>query len=323
MHPTAREAAGLFIQLVVRAHGLPRKVISDRGTQFKSELWMDVMGRLGTRVALATTHHPQTNGLTERMNRTLIQLIRKVCAKEKEKWVEALPLLEFAYNNSPHRTTGITPFRANQGSDPHVPASLLIPANPSSSSVKAYAEQVEQRLRRMWTYMQDRETREQAQVKSREDAKWAKPGRVSEGDEVLCRRFPAALGKLGHPKTELRYDGPYRVKRMIKDSVAELEGVPKGSPTAFNVEYLKVYRRDGEAAPFRQRTPPPPPSGESRDQWEVERILDDRGVGRGQQFLVKWTGYPTATWEPRRNLTGCQEALREYRRSRGEDRRPA
>ena len=83
--PTAKEAAVLFIQLVVRAHGMPRKIISNRGTQFESMLWYELMAKLGLKVALATTHHPQTNGLTERMNRTLIGLIRKVYHDQQAK----------------------------------------------------------------------------------------------------------------------------------------------------------------------------------------------------------------------------------------------
>ena len=85
------------------------------------------METLGTRVALASTHHPQSNGLTERMNRTLISMVRKTCWQEQGGWVEALPLLEFAYNNSKHRTTGVAPFEVCQGNRPVVPASLLIP----------------------------------------------------------------------------------------------------------------------------------------------------------------------------------------------------
>ena len=78
-HPTAQEAAQLFLQLIVRAHGVPTKVLTDRGTQFESRVWEEIMAVMGTRVVLASTHHPQTNGLTERMNRTLINMIRKVC----------------------------------------------------------------------------------------------------------------------------------------------------------------------------------------------------------------------------------------------------
>ena len=57
-HPTAQEAAKLFIKLIVRQHGVPRKIITDRGTQFESELWYEVIGMMGSKVALATTHHP-------------------------------------------------------------------------------------------------------------------------------------------------------------------------------------------------------------------------------------------------------------------------
>ena len=81
---------------------------------------------MGTRVALATTYHPQTNGLTERMNRTLIGMIRKVCVDHQAKWVEVLPLLEFAYNNSPHQVTKVSLFKAVQETDPIMPAALLL-----------------------------------------------------------------------------------------------------------------------------------------------------------------------------------------------------
>ena len=125
-HPTAKEAALLFMQLIVRMHKIPRKVISDRGTQFESILWYKLIQKLGTRIVLATTHHLQTNGLTERMNRTLIGLIKKVCIDQQSKWVETLPLLEFAYNNSPYRVTKISPFKAIQRVDPLMPSSLLV-----------------------------------------------------------------------------------------------------------------------------------------------------------------------------------------------------
>ena len=152
-YPTAKEAAGLFLQMVVRAHGVPRKVITDRGTQFESLLWYELMEKMGTRVALATTYHPQTNGLTERMNRTLIGMIRKVCADNQAKWVEALPLLEFAYNNSPHRVTKVSPFKAIQGVDPIVPAALLLPVITDKPPLKTYAEEVQKKLTMIWETM--------------------------------------------------------------------------------------------------------------------------------------------------------------------------
>ena len=138
-------------------------------------------------MALATTHHPQTNGLTERMNRTLIGLIKKVCIDQQSKWVETLPLLEFAYNNSPHRVTKISPFKAVQGVDPLVPSSLLLPAAESHPLPKTYAEQVHRRLQTIWASLKKSEERENRQIETRENIRRGPSGHIQEGDEVLCR----------------------------------------------------------------------------------------------------------------------------------------
>ena len=80
--PTAEEAVRLFLTLVVAIYRVPAKVLTDRGIQFESFLWMEFLQQLGSRVALAITHHPQSNGLIERANRTLISMIRRVCEQE-------------------------------------------------------------------------------------------------------------------------------------------------------------------------------------------------------------------------------------------------
>ena len=87
-HATAKETAKILIRRMFAAHGCPRILLSDRGTQFDSELWEHFWNMMGTRIHLASTHHPQTNGLTERMNRTLITLIRKVTQAKPHEWDE-------------------------------------------------------------------------------------------------------------------------------------------------------------------------------------------------------------------------------------------
>ena len=77
------KTAKIMMKRIFVPHGCPRVIISDRGAQFDSELWTYFQNMLGTRVYLPTTHHPQTNGLTERMNRTLIGLIRRVAQTRK------------------------------------------------------------------------------------------------------------------------------------------------------------------------------------------------------------------------------------------------
>ena len=192
VYPTAKEAALLFLQLVFRAHGLPRCILSDRGSQFDSLLWKSMMDKLGTRVKLASTHYPQTNGLTERMNRTLIGLVRKVCAQQKEKWVEALPLLEFAYNNSVRSTTGVSPFYALQGQNPIVPAALLVPRVLNAPPPKEYADELIARLKKIWKSVQEAQTKVNNQTQQYENRSRGLP-MFKSGDEVLCRRFQMQL----------------------------------------------------------------------------------------------------------------------------------
>ena len=92
----------------------------------------------GHKVHLASTHHPQTNGLTERMNRTLINLIKKVTHQHPHTWDNMLPLFEFAYNQTPNSTTGIPPFLANQGYLPSTPAALLAASYTTHGTFKTY-----------------------------------------------------------------------------------------------------------------------------------------------------------------------------------------
>ena len=312
VHPTAKEAANLFLQLVFRAHGVPRCILSDRGSQFDSSLWKNLMQKMGTRVQLASTHHPQTNGLTERMNRTLIELVKKVCVQHKKKWVEALPLLEFAYNNSTHSITGVSPFRAIQGQDPIIPAALLVPRVLNVPPPKAYAEELLNRLRKIWAAVQEAQQRMMKRVEKYENRFRGQPT-FQEGDEVLCKRFQLSLQGEERRKQEFQYDGPFIIKRMIKPSVAELEELPEGAPKSINVQYLRKYIRYPVIEEQRASRPLPQATEEGEyTEWEVEEIQQHRGVGRRREFLVKWKGYPRATWTKESNLMHCDEALRKY-----------
>ena len=314
-HPTAKEAARLFVQLVIRGHGIPDKIITDRGTQFESILWQEVMQKLGTKVALASTHHPQTNGLTERMNRTLLGMIRRVCAEQKDQWVEALPLLEFAYNNSQHSATGVSPFQANEGRSPSVPATLLLPVTGrGEEQPKTYADKLEVRMREIHRMVTEQGGRADAQSKRREDEKRGVPS-FQEGEEVMCQRFRLGMEEGEVRKQDYKYDGPFIVEKMLCPSTAKLRGLPQGSPTAINVQYLRKYHRLPAAEGLRTNKPPPKVSNEQDElEWEVERILAQRTRGRRKEFLLKWKGYPRPTWVPKRDLTGCKELLEEFRR---------
>ena len=114
-------------------------------------------------------------------------------------------------------------------------------------------------------------------------------------------------------KQELKYDGPYVIKRLIKDSVAELDSLPQGSPTTVNVAFLKRYLRDSETEALRAKHPPTRPveRGGQRG-WEVEEVRDQRGRGKGKQYLIKWKGYLTPTWTAAWNTQGRRELVQQF-----------
>ncbi|XP_073223510.1 uncharacterized protein [Cicer arietinum] len=107
--------AKLFIKEIVRLHGVPLSIISDRHPKFTSIFWKAFQKFLGTRLHLSTSYHPQTDGQTERTIQTLEDMLRACILEEGGNWDTHFPLVEFSYNNSYHASIGMTPFEALYG----------------------------------------------------------------------------------------------------------------------------------------------------------------------------------------------------------------
>ncbi|GJP50962.1 hypothetical protein CLOM_g10117 [Closterium sp. NIES-68] len=122
-HTTARteETAQLFVRHIISQHGIPTTLISDRDPKFTSKFWKELMSLLGTKLAMSSAYHPQTDGQTERLNQIVEQLLRAACKDDISKWDLHLPVLEFAYNNATHAATGQTPFFLCYGRHPLTP----------------------------------------------------------------------------------------------------------------------------------------------------------------------------------------------------------
>jgi hypothetical protein len=121
----ATHVADLLFREIVRLHGVPKTIISDRDAKFFSHFWRTLWIKLGTKLPFSTTCHPQTDGQTEVVNRTLSTMLRVVLKKNIKLWEECLPHVEFAYNRSMHYTIKMCPFEIVYGLLPRAPIGLM------------------------------------------------------------------------------------------------------------------------------------------------------------------------------------------------------
>ena len=121
---SAKGWAECFTREVVRLHGLPKSIVSDRDPRFTSTFWSEVCTLLGIKQNMSTSFHPQTDGQTERANRTLEDMLRSYISPRQTDWDEHLTAVEFAINNSWHESTRDTPFYLNYGQHPLTPINL-------------------------------------------------------------------------------------------------------------------------------------------------------------------------------------------------------
>jgi transposase InsO family protein len=105
-----RDLADLYISRIVSLHGVPKTIVSHRGTQFTSRFWKKLHQALGSKLPLSTAYHPHTGGQTERVNRILEDMSRAYVLAYRTKWEDFLPFAEFSYNNSYQTSLQMEPF---------------------------------------------------------------------------------------------------------------------------------------------------------------------------------------------------------------------
>jgi len=315
--------AELTLQEVVRYHGVPSNIISDRDTRFTSIFWRSLWQQLGTKLLMSTAFHPQTDGQTERANRTLEEGLRAYVSRMQTDWDQHLLPLEIAYNNSVQASTGFTPFFLNSGQHFHLPIQqALLPAHVSANQSSAdRLEQLSRSLQIAQSNLVDAQQRQSAYAdQSRRAVEF------SVGDQVLLSTEHLTLKiHTQTPKLMPKFIGPFTIVRKISPVAYELKLPPtlRVHPV-FHVSKLKQYQDGSSEFPLRAAAhglsrPPPDIRSDGEEAWEVEAVVAERvrrfGRGRRLEYLVKWKGYPEyeKTWEPEGNLKGAQEKINEYK----------
>jgi hypothetical protein len=282
----------LFFKEIVRLHGLPRSIVSDRDTKFIGHFWRTLWKKMGTNLMFSSAYHPQTDGQIEVVNRSLGDLLRSLVIEHHSSWDNVLPQTEFAYNDSVNRRTGKIPFDIVYGRQPRGVSELrdLEQIITKSVSAEEFAELMEE----LHSWVKQRLLESNQEYKRRAD-QHRRQLQLEVGHLVLGHlrkeRFPRGT----YNKLKMKKIGPCRVLKKLGENAYEIELPDEiGISPKFIVSDLYLYKAK-EAGAGNDEQP--------KIQWkkqmliaekpQMERILDKRVSKRTRQkqyfkYLVKW-----------------------------------
>ena len=149
----ASHIATLFFDEIVRLHRLPKTIVSDRDVKFTSYFWKTLRHKTGTLLKFSTAFHPQTDGQTEVVNRSLGNLLRCLVGEHPRNWDLILPTTEFAFNNSINRITGKSPFEIVHEFKPRSPIDLI--PTPTLHRMSEFAKSFVSRMHELYKHITD------------------------------------------------------------------------------------------------------------------------------------------------------------------------
>ena len=297
-HPyTAKSVASIFCREIVRLHGIPKSIVSDRDAIFLSTFWQELFKLSQTRLAMSTAYHPQSDGQTEVVNRCLETYLRCFVHEQPHSWHKFLHWAEYSFNTGFHTSTGTSPFKSVYGREPPT-------IQPYVQGETQIAELEEQLIKRddMLKILKDNLLRAQSRMKAQADSK-RRELQFNVGDLVFLRIQPyrqRSLAKRRYEKLSPRFFGPYKIIRRVGSVAYELE-LPTSAKIhpIFHVSLLRPAY--GQQTPF---TPPPLPiNSDGELTLSPSKILGHRWIKEGGvptlELLVQWDECPLeeASWE--------------------------
>jgi len=231
---TAEIVADILLDEIFTKFGAPEVIISDRGSAFQSKVLRELFTDFRSKHVMSSPYHPQTNGLTERFNKTLAGMLAMYVSEKQQEWDEYIPFAVFAYNTVRQDSTGFSPYHLLYGVEPRLLAEL-VPPGPEDQTFAGRMEELHA-------------ARELAIVATR----WAQGNQKAaydkgrhilsfqEGDTVLVFK-PRSNGA---SKLRLPWEGPFVVLKRYSDLnylVQRMEGERKADRLLVHISRLKRY----------------------------------------------------------------------------------
>jgi len=293
-----RQLALAYKAHVLKLHGVPKSIISDRDSRFISKFWQELQLALGTKLKMSTAFHPATDGQTERTIQTLEDMLRACVLEFGGSWEERLDLIEFSYNNSFHASIQMAPFEALYGRRCRSP----ICWDDSTETLVLGPQMVQDMVEQIKVIRQKMKTAQDRQ-KSYADVR-RRPMEFEVGDKVLLKVSPMKgvmrFGKKG--KLSQKFIEPYEILDRVGEVAYRLALPPSLDRVhnVFHVSQLRKYLSD----PSHMIEVEMIEINDSLNYEEIPiEILDKkvRKTRRSERMLVKvlWTNHTTeeATWE--------------------------
>jgi hypothetical protein len=309
---TASELSWIYLREIVRLHGLPSTIVSDRDSKFTSRWWRELHKILGTRLLMSTSFHPQTDGQTERANKNIGQIFRTLVHTNQKNWVDKVAMTEFAINASISETTKYAPFELNGG---YMPSMIReIRSNEGAAKgIRSFAESALEHLAEAHdAIIEARALQTHHSNKRRGDELT-----IAAGDLVYLSSKNLNIAKSRARKLCPKYIGPYRVLMAYPKSSTYTLQLPTAlqkrriNPT-FHASLLRPYHPSDDALFPNRAQPEPYDFGAADDQeWFVDDILGHRWTTDGHiEYEIRWSAGDT-TWEPHAECKDL-EALDRY-----------
>ena len=315
MTDTSVDIANLFFREIVRLHGIPFSIVSDRDSRFVSSFWTELFRLLNVSLRFSSSMHPQTDGQTERTNRTLEEVLRHYVNFEMNNWDHLLSFVELAYNAAFHQSIKMSPFECDLGYLPPISFQWGEKVTSSNQSVEQLREHlvfVDKFVRSMLQQARQR-MKENADTHRREIE-------FNVGDYVLLDRTRLSIDayqNFNRKKFLPKFIGPYKIIERIGKVSYHLE-LPKGSRAhnVFHVSGLRFYWKVKDGYVVQKENSD---LLEKENEMIIEMILDHRVRGTKAEYLVQWKDKPwhEATWESESVFRKQREMLNSYRRKKG------
>ncbi|WVZ59631.1 hypothetical protein U9M48_009745 [Paspalum notatum var. saurae] len=233
--------AELYMSRIVCLHGVPKKIVSDRGTQFTSHFWKRLHESMGTKLNFSSAYHPQTDGQTERTNQILEDMLRACAIQYGTSWDKSLPYAEFSYNNSYQASIKMSPFQALYGRRCRTPLHWDQPGEKQLFG-PGIIEDAERQVRMIRENLRIAQTRQKSYADNRR-----RDLEFTVGDYVYLKVSPIRGLRRFKVKGKLapRYIGPFKIIDRKGEVAYQLELPDRlsGVHDVFHVSQLKKCLR--------------------------------------------------------------------------------